>query len=533
MNIAEYIVQRLKNDGIDKVFGYAGGNITYVLDAISRSGGIDYIQTYNEQGAAFACNAYAQISEKYGVAVSSSGPGAINMINGIANAYYDSIPCLFITGNVNSSTMRGKTPIRQRGFQETNIVGLVEEITKFSVTVSRDDDIDEVFDMALNQMTSGRPGPVLIDLPHDVQRMEYVYRKKKKVAEAKDSENVSEEEIIRFKNSLKKSSYPIIIVGGGCRSSLAKQMVSEFAEQNKIPVVSSLLGKDVVDNYSNVYCGMIGSYGHNAANDALKEADFAILLGTRVDERQRTVTSEEFLADAEVFRADVDGGELGHTLVDKNNINSTVEEFLEKIFKYACKERFTNWCKKCRLQYEGEMEDRQDFLFAPKWGKILEEAVGDCTDKIICADVGNNQMFVAQRLQLGKNSSLLNSGGLGSMGYSIPAAIGAFFADRSREVVCIAGDGGIMMNLQELQVIARDNLPIKIIVVNNKSLGMIEAYQKVAFKERYVGSKEGYLAPNFREISKAFGIEYHRFDEGYELSKTPRAVLIEMEIDDE
>lgn len=533
MNVAEYIVHRLKEDGIHTIFGYAGGNITYVLDAIGRCRGIKYIQTYNEQGAAFASNSYAQISGKYGVAISSSGPGAINMINGIANAYYDSIPCLFITGNVNSGTMRGDAAIRQSGFQETNIVELVRSITKYAISVSCDDSIDEIFETAVEIMKGGRPGPVLIDLPHNVQRMEYVAKENSMQKNSTSCVGMTNEEISRFTNALELSNRPIIIVGGGCRSDYAKRMISEFVQLNKIPVVSSLLGRDVIDNNSEEYCGMIGSYGHYVANEMMKEVDFALLIGTRVDERQRTVASEEFLMDAEVFRIDVDRAELGHTLVDKNKVNCSSERFLEQIYKYKIENSCTEWCQKCRRKYEEEIENRYDFMFSSKWGRALERVVGDCNDKIICADVGNNQMFTAQRLQLGNNCSLLNSGGLGSMGYAIPAAIGASYADCSREVICIVGDGGLMMNVQELQVISRECLPIKIVVINNKSLGMIENYQRLAFEERYIGSKEGYEAPNLRKIAQAFGLEYYRYNELYQLHKTTKAVLIEMEIDDE
>lgn len=515
MNVAEFIINELINQGIDCVFGYQGGNITYVIDAIGRIGRIEYVQTYNEQGAAFAANAYGQVTNNFGVAVSSSGPGAINMINGIANAYYDSIPCLFITGNINTDTMRKDDRIRQNGFQEADIVSMVKGITKYAVTVQDAKEIKVILAEALKIMKQGRPGPVLLDIPHNIQRTEISEADILKTKEVKNIDTEVDIETLQIiLEKLQTASKPVLLVGGGCRSETARREIEKFLEQIEIPVVASLCGIDVLDNNHKSYRGMIGSYGFSSSNKILQEADFVLVLGSRLDERQRSVSIDEFLKNAMVVHVDIDANELKNVRKDEISIHATVEQFMMEVNKRPLKnENGNKWLQETKDWIE-EKTLEETLIFGLKTQKQLQNLVGEYPkDSIICVDVGSHQMAAAQAIRIGKDSKYLNSGGLGSMGYALPAAVGAYYGNHKKKVVCITGDGGIMMNLQELQVIAREKLPIMIIVMNNKELGMIKTYQDLAFEGRNYGAKWGYTPPDFSLIAKAFQMNYYKADE--------------------
>lgn len=532
MNVAEYIVNELSKRNISHIFGYQGGNITYVIDAIGRTERIKYIQTYNEQGAAFAANSYAQITNNFGVAVSSSGPGAINMMNGIANAYYDSIPCLFITGNINVVSMRKDDSIRQNGFQETDIVNMVSGITKYAITVHNADKIDVILEEALNIMKMGRPGPVLLDIPHNIQRAEIVEKVSLKKEIVESNIEVGNELFQDILNKLNNAVRPVLLLGGGCRSDTAKQQISCFLEKVDIPIVASLCGIDVICNSHRCYRGMIGSYGLPASNKILQEADFVLVLGSRLDERQRNVNLEQFLRDATVVHVDIDKNELKNVIKSEISICASVEQFMTEMNqRVTFNKRYDGWLGETKKWFK-EKARESDLMCGSLVQDKLRTLIGNyAEDTIICVDVGNHQMASSQALRIGENSRFLNSGGLGSMGYAVPASIGAYYADSKKRVICITGDGGIMMNLQELQVIAREKLPITIIIINNKELGMIRTYQNLAFEGRSYGAKWGYTPPDFSEIAKTFNMEYFKVEEAKEfINNWAVPAIIEIEV---
>lgn len=533
MNIAEYIISQLVKQGITHVFGYQGGNITYLIDAIGRNEHIKYIQTYNEQGAAFAANSYAQVTENFGVAISSSGPGAINMINGIANAYYDSIPCLFITGNINTATMRKSDKIRQNGFQETDIVQLVQGITKYAVTIFQGENIQEILAEALFVMKQGRPGPVLLDIPHDVQRAALVKKEEKRIIKTKTAAAAENSHLIgEIQEKIQKAFRPVVLVGGGCRSKLAKREIEKLLEQLPMPVVASLCGIDVLDNDHRCYRGMIGDYGLSSANRILQEADFVLVLGSRLDERQRTTDIDQFLSNAEVVHVDIDENELQHIKKDEITVHMTTEQFLTEINKRKLKnENSAEWLLHTEKWFNEKAEEKE-VMCGYKVQKKLSSLVGMYSqNSIICVDIGNHQMASAQAVRIAAGSKYLNSGGLGSMGYALPASIGAYYGAPEKRIICITGDGGIMMNVQELQVIAREALPIVVIVVNNKELGMIKSYQNLAFEGRNYGTKWGYEAPDFSMLANAFHMKYYKADEISTIAeKITEPTMIEIEV---
>lgn len=530
MTVAEYLVSVLEKENIDTVFGYPGGNITYVIDAIDRSN-VSYVQSYNEQGAAFAANAYGAVSEKFGVAISSSGPGAINMLNGIANAYYDSIPCLFVTGNVSAYTMKGTDPVRQKGFQETDIVSIASSITKYAKTVFSAEEAVEALHEALAIMKDGRKGPVLIDIPHNVQRAEVA----EGILENNCVEGFKENSIQginkptidvmeNFVSDLQSAKRPSILVGNGARSKEAKELIAKLTEQLKLPVFSSLLGIDVMDNSNECYVGMIGSYGLSYVNDAIRESDLILVLGSRLDERQvADGAGNKLFENAKIYHVDIDENELGYAIEGENKVHCTVEAFLEGLIDVLFRKTAESGYSACNYDNQSMLRDYNkwwnrieqikaenitEYLMGENVARAIREAVGTGDNTVVCVDVGKHQMATAQAVRLGKDSRYLNSAGLGSMGYAIPAAIGAYYANPKAQVVAVVGDGGLMMNLQELQVINRERLPIKIIVVNNEKLELISDYQDKVFDGRRVGSEKGYSVVKLENIARAFEFEY-------------------------
>ena len=528
MNVAEYIVRNLKKLGIKEIFGYQGGNITYLVDAISCEKDIKYIQTYNEQGAAFAANSYAQITGNFGVSISSSGPGAINMINGIANAYYDSIPCLFITGNINTTMFKDSKNIRQNGFQELNIVNIVSDITKYAITVESANETKKVLEHALEKMFSGRPGPVLLDIPHNIQREKCCAED---ILMPVDKNSYEEIDIDYVINQLNFAEKPVLLLGAGARSPEVTCMIEKIVNQKHIPIVSSLHGKDVVNN-NEYYFGFIGTYAQPYSNKILNESDFVLVLGSRLDERQRVIPLSDFLNNALVVHVDVDKHELGHVCKAEIKIRNKVSKFLSGITeKLERVKAYDKWYEVC-LEYKLDKNLNNNYIYGEKIDKSLKNIFGDkINDAIICVDVGKNQMAAAQSINLGNRISYLNSGGLGSMGYALPASIGASYADNTRKIYCVVGDGGLMMNLQELEVIKRDRLIIDIIVINNKGLGMIEDYQSAVFNNRLFGSKIGYQSADFNKIADAFDLDYIKYRDDLNIDRVcGKSRLIEIEV---
>lgn len=526
MNVAEYIAKQLKADGIDCVFGYQGGNITYLIDAITRADNIRYVQSYNEQGAAFAANSYASVSEKYGVAVSSSGPGAINLMNGIANAFYDSIPCLFITGNINTRTMKDKETIRQNGFQEADIVGMASVITKYAKTILKPEDIIPELSEALRVMLSGRPGPVLLDIPHNIQRSELSDQLLKDscsyTQEMNESEEQSDEEIKQLLKPLSLADRPLLLVGNACRSREKRRLLREFLVRYPIPVVTSLNGIDAVDYKYNY--GMIGSFGLDGTNEILNQADCLLVLGSRMDERQRFGLNKNMLQGKTVIHVEIDPSEMKHAVPDEITIRMDCGRFLQRMLSgHIMFEVHGDWVQKA-----GILKSENYILGQGCADSLSSVFTGNHKPRNYSADVGCNQMAAAQTVRLQEGEKYLNSAGLGSMGFSIPAAIGAYYADPMKKSVAICGDGGFMMNLQELQWIKREHLPISILVVNNHALEMIAGYQRLAFQGRTTGSVDGYEAPDLDKIALAFSLNYRKVNAGETITVHDEAEIIEV-----
>lgn len=505
MKVSDYIVEYLINKGITDVFGYPGGMVTHLMDSFSKyENKIKAHVNYHEQASAFAACGYAQVSGKVGVAYATSGPGATNLITGICNAYFDSIPCLFITGQVNTFEAKGSYKVRQRGFQETDIINMVKGVTKYSAYIESAEKIKYYLDRAFAEACSNRPGPVLLDIPMNIFRS---YICPEKLIGFKD--NINDEyskydiESILVK-ALENSRRPCFLVGNGIKVSRNQSKLRSIIKNLKLPVLSSMVAFDLL-NKSKWNFGFIGSYGNREANFIAAKSDLIVCIGSRLDIRQVGINRENFAPNAQILRFDIDEGEFSYNLhKDDITIKSDIKTILNILSKTSYNKKYDDWRDVC-IAIRNELHDIDDSesnRIVNKLSYMIPE------NAIITTDVGQNQVWVAQSFNLKNEQEVLFSGGHGAMGYSLPAAIGAYYANRNKIIVSINGDGGIQMNIQELQFIVREQIPIKIVVLNNNSLGMIRHFQEMYFSSNYFQTKPegGYTAPNISAIANAYGI---------------------------
>ncbi|MBR0598680.1 thiamine pyrophosphate-binding protein [Sinanaerobacter chloroacetimidivorans] len=517
MKVSDYIANFLVSHGCSHVFGYQGGAVTHLIDSFYRCDDLTFIGTYHEQAAAFAAEGYARMRNTIGVATATSGPGATNLITGIGSAYFDSIPCLYLTGQVNTYEYKGDWKVRQLGFQETDIVSIVKPITKYAKRVTNASGIRYELEKALAIAASGRKGPVLLDIPMDIQRAEIQeewlpeYRNSPIEKKAFDIDSIV--------SLIEKSKRPVILAGGGVRLANAADMLKVLCEGLRIPVVTSLMGRDAVDNSAEYYMGMIGAYGNRYANLTIANSDLIIALGTRLDTRQTGTRPESFAREAKLIRVDLDPNELERKVkADEYGIEADISEFLTTLTakKPKISADTSSWLDKAKdykNRYPTKMEDslRDPNKLISEISKLLEP------EDVICLDVGQNQMWGAQSLNLTGNQRLLTSGGMGSMGFSLPCAIGAYYSGVKGTIFAFTGDGGMQMNLQELELVKRNRIPIKIIVLNNQSLGMIRHFQEMYFESRYNGTLIDYQAPDFCRLAEAYGIHHLKIEGDMEL----------------
>jgi len=508
MIVSDYIASELVRRGVTRVFEVTGGMITYLLDAFHRNGNLQIISVRHEQTAAMAADVYGRLKGIPGVALATSGPGATNLLTGIAGAYFDSSPSIYITGQVNRDEQRGKKNIRQQGFQETDIVLIAQSITKGAWRVNHPDEIPVLLNMAFSLAMEGRPGPVLIDIPMDVQRSEIVLKGEPlspKSTETVDSLPFFED----LRQSLMTSKRPLILAGGGIRSAQATDLFRKWARQVKIPVVYSLMGLDSLPSSDETRIGLIGTNGNRWANKALMEADLLIVLGSRLDIRQTGSVLNPFLKQ-KIFHVDCARDQINNRIKGCISLLSDIKDFLMSaniIFQeWDSPSHFNLWRDRI-IQWRSFYDDCSELalLDGINPNQLIREITKGCDlARVITTDVGQNQMWVAQSAYLREDVRFLTHGGLGAMGFALPAAIGASL-ERGLTLL-FAGDGGFQMNIQELETVAYHNLPIKMIILNNQSLGMVRQFQDAYFDGRHQSTILGYSAPNFEKIALAYGI---------------------------
>lgn len=513
MKVCDYIVDFFSKAEINTIFGYVGGYNQDIVDSIYANKKTNFVLNYHEQASSFAANGYAIVKEKVSVATSSGAPSSCNLVAGIANAYFDSVPCLFLVGSCHSKAVRESKNIRQNAFEEIDMVSMVGDITKYAVKINNPADIKYYLEKAFYIANEGRKGPVLIDIPYDVSRSDIDVKNLRTFVPETSSE-YDEIDFMKVRELLQNAKRPLLLLGGGARSKESKEFIKSLLEKVKIPVVSSLCGLDALAHNHKCFVGFIGHYGNRYANLALSNCDCLIVLGSRLDERQLGGYYTKFDTDMKVIRVDIDKVELGRKITETLSYYSSVEIFLEKLIQENFEDcNYSRWLEVIS-SWKGRYPsydlsktevDANNFLH------VISDYLPD--NAIICSDVGQNQMCTAQTLKLDYERKLLNSAGYGSMGYSLPAAIGASYAsDKKNCVLSINGDGGIQMNIQELETLQRDQLPINVIILNNNCLGMLRKLQENMYERRYSASVNGYSVPNFSAIAKAYGINYLLID---------------------
>lgn len=518
MKVSDFIVEHLTSKGIEAAFGYPGGMVTHLMDSFSKTQGIKAYCSYHEQGAAFAACGYAQSANKVGVAFATSGPGATNLITGVCHAYFESVPVLFITGQVNTYEAKGTLQIRQKGFQETDVVAMVTGVTKYCMYIDKAEDIKYEIDKALHYATSGRPGPVLLDIPMDIQRADIDENNLREYQiEARELIDYNAIKLV-LSNAIKAAKQPVLLVGNGIKSSGMRECFKQFAEKINIPVVSSMIAVDLLPRDTNYYYGFVGAYGNRCANFVISQADLIISLGSRIDCRQTGANVEEFGKNAKLIRIDVDYNEFTNKIkCDEIDISADLKDLLPLLAQnddFVYNNFYDGWKRKCN--YYRDKLDSLDSLVPNEIVQAISDLIPD--HFTITTDVGQNQVWVAQSFQVKRNQRLLFSGGHGAMGFSLPAAIGAYYATK-QPVVCITGDGGLQMNMQELQFIVRENIPVKVLLLNNNSLGMIRHFQEMYFDSNYALTvrDHGFSNPDFIQVVSAYGIRSYCIDDSRDL----------------
>jgi len=520
-SVSDYIAQFLADKKVPAVFELSGGMIAFITDAISQLGVTSIVNVRHEQAAGFAAEGASRVLGLPSVALATSGPGATNLITAIGSAYFDSTPIVFITGQVNQAELRINPEQRQNGFQELDIVNVVKSITKFAVQVRTPEELILALEEAWNLSQDGRPGPVLVDIPIDVQQMRVNDRSLLSVASPQfvqlPSESIDFSEVTKL---ISQSKFPLILAGGGIRSADAVVDFRRFVESAGLPVVYSLMGVDALSSDSKFRVGLIGSYGNRWANRTLSKADTLLVLGSRLDVRQTGGSVASFMEGKKIIRVDIDDHELTGRIKADLDLKCSISEFLadEEIRKIRFDSSpFMELISTWKGQYPAEKEQTSEIMLNPNYLMHWISRVFS-TSRGYVVDVGQHQMWAAQSLELTSDQRFLTSGGMGAMGFSIPAAIGSAVA-RDGKWVVIAGDGCVQLSIAELHTLKHYQLSVAVCVINNLQLGMVAQFQEENMDSRYVATRDGYSAPDFVEVSKAFGIPSIRIESDGDLRR--------------
>lgn len=505
MRGGEAIIESLKKMGVEVIFGYPGGQLIPFYDMLYDAD-MHHMLVRHEQCAAHAADGYARASGKVGVCLATSGPGATNLVTGIATAFMDSSPILAITGQVPSVL------IGNDAFQEADIVGITMPITKHSYQVSNPDLIPSTIKTSFELAKSGRPGPVLIDVPKEVQEGELSKFKDSLISTPGYSPTIKGniKQIKKAQELIKQSTKPLILAGSGVLISNASEELVEFARLIKAPVMTSLLGKGVIDEADDLSLGMLGMHGRKVANDSINESDLLIAIGTRFSDRT-TGKLSDFMQDGKVIHIDIDPAEIGKNVdVDLPIVGDAkhiLSSLIEVLGGYKPSDK---WANSLKIQ-KREKYPRISYDDVPLKPQSVMKEIGAAIneDTIITTDVGQNQMWAAHFLDIRKPRKFISSGGLGTMGFGLPAAIGAKVACPEDPVVSINGDGGFLMVCQELATIKQYDTPVIITILENRTLGMVYQWQNLLYDERYCQTTLN-ESPDFVKLAESFGINAER-----------------------
>ena len=514
---AEIVVECLKEQGVDTVFGYPGGSILNIYDALyQHQDEITHILTSHEQGAAHAADGYARATGKVGVCLATSGPGATNLVTGIATAYMDSVPVVAITCNVTNSLL-GKD-----SFQEIDITGVTMPITKYNFIVKDVNRLAKVIRRAFTIAQTGRPGPVLVDITKDVTAAPCEDEEEEPEEIVRQSDTIREEDMERAIEIIRKSKQPFIFVGGGAVLSNAAEELRAFAHKIQAPVADSLMGKGAFDGCDELYTGMVGMHGTKTSNFGITEADLLIVVGARFSDRV-TGNASKFARNAKILQLDIDPAEINKNIKVDASIIGDVKVILRKLNARLDPINHDEW-----IAHIERMKDMYPLRYDKNMltGPFIIQTVNEVTqgDAVIVTEVGQHQMWAAQYYNYRQPRTLLTSGGLGTMGYGLGAAIGAKMGCRDKTVINIAGDGCFRMNMNEIATAARYNIPVVELIVNNHVLGMVRQWQTLFYGKRY---SQTILndSVDFVKLAEAMGAKAYRVTQKEELEPTLREAI--------
>ena len=524
MNGARWLAQALVAEGVDTLFGYPGGTIMPFYDALHGTPALKHVLVRHEQGAAFAANGYARASGRVGVCVATSGPGASNLVTGIADAMLDSVPMVVLTGQV-PTTLMGTD-----AFQELDVFAMTLPMVKHSFIARRVDELPMMVAEAFRLARSGRPGPVLIDLPKDVQMADATHLPAHAPLPVDAVEAPKDASLHEALALISQAQRPVLYGGGGIALGDALQDFRTFVDATQIPTVLTLKGLGALPTKHPLNLGMLGMHGSRAANLAVQESDLLIVVGARFDDRA-TGKLAEFAPHARVVHMDLDACEIGKLRSADAGVRGDLRTTLTKLTlpcaahlhgrNGAARKAWRAQCQQRAQQHAARYDAPGKSVYAPALLKRLSELAPDA---VVACDVGQHQMWVAQHWRMDHPRKHLTSGALGAMGFGIPAAMGAQEADRGKQVICVSGDGSILMNIQELATLRRYDLPVKIVLLDNQALGMVRQWQELFFDKRY---SEIDLSdnPDFVAVARAFGIEAMHIERADEIDGALRALL--------
>lgn len=499
LNGSDILIECLLEQGVDTVFGYPGGAVLNIYDSLYKyQDRIKHILTSHEQGASHAADGYARASGKVGVCIATSGPGATNLVTGIATAYMDSVPMVAITGNV------GQTLLGKDSFQEVDITGITMPVTKHNFIVKDITKLADTIRQAFYIAQEGRPGPVLIDIPKDITAAVTEYEHKQIKHIIKNSSEINKKHIIKASELIASSKKPLIYIGGGVVISNASEQLKIFADKIDAPVTTSLMGLGGFDGTNERFTGMIGMHGTKTSNFASKECDLLIAIGARFSDRVVS-NVKRFAPNAKVLHIDVDPAEINKNVVTYYSIIGDVDEVLKLLNENITQKNRAEWMDKIKQwKKDYPLTYKKDTKLRPQY--ILERLYSITNgEAIICTEVGQNQMWAAQHYTYTKPRTFLSSGGLGTMGYGLGASIGAQVACKDKLVFNIAGDGCFRMNCNELATAVEYNTPIIVIVLNNHTLGMVRQWQNLFYGKRFSATTLTNRPIDFVKLADAFG----------------------------
>jgi acetolactate synthase I/II/III large subunit len=521
IKVSDFLAEFLYDQGITHIFEVIGGMITHLIDSIHKQGKIRLVSVHHEQAAAFAAEGFSRMSGVPGIALATSGPGAINMLTSIGSCYFDSIPSIFITGQVNRHELKGSRSIRQLGFQEADIISMAAPVTKAAWQIQNPDDVPSVVRKAFELATSGRPGPVVLDIPMDVQRSE-VCLTTQKYSRNFDIGSCDNKIFSEVFNDLRNAARPIVLAGGGINSGNARNSFREFIDLVKIPVVNSLMAVDVLPYEHQQRAGLIGSYGNRWVNQAVGKADLILVLGSRLDIRQTGSQADAFKGEKIIYHVDCEEGEINNRVKKCKPIVTQLNSFLTDFITYLKSRELPDyylWIEEISSYRKCWPDTEEIHGLSGINPNQLMHSLSKVSNKA-CAfvvDVGQHQMWAAQSIEVTNKQRFLTSGGMGAMGFALPAAVGVSFSRPDEPVVVIAGDGGFQLNIQELETVAHHKLPVKMIVLNNKCYGMVRQFQQSYFKEKYPSTYWGYSAPDFKNVALSYGINSRTINDNSEI----------------